>query len=87
MRHQAKGRNGVRESTVEARRVEQSEGHLVSSNKTIRLSKKKKSETGSGPKELEMKIYASLVNISKGDSKLERSDKSSLEEEVFLNDF
>jgi hypothetical protein len=36
-----------------------------------------------------MKIYESLVNISKGESKVDKSQegKSELEEEVFLNDF
>ena len=64
-----------------------SEGrHLISSNKTIRLSKPKElQQISANPNDLEMKIYASLVNISKGDSKGKSGEKS--EQEVFLNDF
>jgi hypothetical protein len=38
--------------------------HLISSNKSIKLSRRRNSQELSGnPNDLEMKIYASLVNI------------------------
>ena len=61
--------------------------HLISSNKTMRLSKPRElQDISANANELEMKIYASLINISKGESKEGKSGEKS-EDEVFLNDF
>ena len=63
------------------------ERHLISSNKTMRLSKPRElQDISANANELEMKIYASLINISKGESKEGKSGEKS-EDEVFLNDF
>lgn len=61
---------------------------MVSSNKSIKLSKKRELNEMSGNEnvtDLEMKIYASLLNVNKVGSQGKSNDKS--EEDVFLNDF
>ena len=65
------------------------ERQWVSSNKTMRLSKPRQlEELSANANHLEMQIYASLINVSKVESKEGKSgEKSELEEEVFLNDF
>ena len=53
----------------------------------MRLSKPRElQDISANANELEMKIYASLINISKGESKEGKSGEKS-EDEVFLNDF
>ena len=75
--------------------MEQSEDkHLISSNKSIRLSKPRQlEERSANANNLEMKIYASLANISMDKGSKEASKQASserrseIEDEVYLNDF